>query len=248
MVSPTTARLLSRGRTVLWLPFLAAILVLSGYAAYGATLYDGLPAVLPTHWGADGTPDAWSGKSFGTVFMLLLTAAGVTVLMALIGALVTKLSVVAAGASDWERFRHEGTIRGTLAVLGFCALVFSIMFGQLSVAGWTQPEQFSGWPVVVGILALLAALAGAFAVAQRWSRAAAGRAGIAPTSAERAEDDKWIAGILYNDPADPHLWVPKRAGPGLGLTINVGHRKGRVAVIVFLVLVIVLPFVLVLLS
>lgn len=40
----------------------------------GAVLYPRLPEVIPTHWGVSGAPDAWSTKSFLSVFGMPLVA------------------------------------------------------------------------------------------------------------------------------------------------------------------------------
>ena len=41
----------------------------------------------------------------------------------------------------------------------------------------------------------------------------------------REETSNWKLGIFYVNPQDPALWVPKRFAPGM--TINLGHPKGR---------------------
>ncbi|WP_217376592.1 DUF5808 domain-containing protein [Paenarthrobacter ureafaciens] len=68
--------------------------------------------------------------------------------------------------------------------------------------------------------------------------------GIRPTEAEEQESRLWVAGVIYNNPEDPHVLVPKRAGTGVGWTVNVGSRKGRVVMGVFLGVFVVLPIVL----
>ena len=37
-------------------------------------------------------------------------------------------------------------------------------------------------------------------------------------------DEGWKWGLIYDNPADPALWVPKRVG--IGWTINLGHPWG----------------------
>lgn len=44
-------------------------------------------------------------------------------------------------------------------------------------------------------------------------------------SAGRDDDRYWMGGILYNNPDDPALFVPKRAG--MGRTVNIGHPEGK---------------------
>jgi len=49
--------------------------------AAGAWAYPGLPERIPTHWGPSGAVDAWSTKSFLSVFQLPLLAVGIYVLL-----------------------------------------------------------------------------------------------------------------------------------------------------------------------
>lgn len=51
-----------------------------------------------------------------------------------------------------------------------------------------------------------------------------------PAGAFDRDDDRfWIAGVLYNNPDDPDLFVPKRFG--LGWTVNIGRPLGKVLII-----------------
>lgn len=52
--------------------------------AVGAFMYSRLPARIPTHWGASGAIDAYSVKSFGSVFTLPLVTLGLYVLLWLV--------------------------------------------------------------------------------------------------------------------------------------------------------------------
>ncbi|AOY72379.1 DUF5808 domain-containing protein [Paenarthrobacter ureafaciens] len=54
----------------------------------------------------------------------------------------------------------------------------------------------------------------------------------------------WVAGVIYHNPENPHVLVPKRAGTGVGWTVNVGSHKGSLVVGVFLGGFVVLPIVL----
>ena len=67
--------------------------------------------------------------------------------------------------------------------------------------------------------------------------------GIRPTEAEEQENKLRVAGILYNTPDNAHVLVPKRAGTGVGWTVNVGSHKGSLVVGVFLGGFVVLPIV-----
>jgi uncharacterized membrane protein len=53
----------------------------------------------------------------------------------------------------------------------------------------------------------------------------------------RDDDRYWSAGIFYNNPDDPALFVPKRFG--LGWTLNFGHPQAKLVLIGVLVVILV---------
>ena len=74
------------------MPKLPLVLIAVMFVA-GAVLYPSLPQVIPTHWGPSGAADAWSQKSFMSVFMLPLISLGLYALF-----IVMPLFVPAANA------------------------------------------------------------------------------------------------------------------------------------------------------
>ena len=62
----------------------------------------------------------------------------------------------------------------------------------------------------------------------------------------RDDDRYWSAGIFYNNPDDPALFVPKRFG--LGWTLNFGHPQAKLVLIGVLVVILVLSLLPVLIS
>ncbi|MCQ1995124.1 DUF1648 domain-containing protein [Arthrobacter sp. zg-Y1171] len=232
---------ITSGRGIFWLIHFAAVLVSLSCFAYGTTIYDSLPETIPTHWGAGGSPDEWEAKSFGTVFFPLMMGGGLSVLLALIAAVVPAMVPPETDSSDWELYRREGTIRGTVAALGWTSFLIAVLIGTLTVAGWRTPDHVPAGPALVMVALILGCLVLCYAAGARWARRTAERDGVRPTAEEQEEEKRWVGGILYNDPNDPHVLVPKRSGSGTGLTVNVGNRAGRTAVVVFLVVFVVLP-------
>lgn len=62
----------------------------------------------------------------------------------------------------------------------------------------------------------------------------------APDTIDRDDDRYWIGGVIYNNPDDPDLFVPKRHGFGFGRTVNFGHTLGKIILIGPLLLPLVL--------
>ncbi|MFC7401403.1 DUF1648 domain-containing protein [Citricoccus sp. GCM10030269] len=233
---------LRRGRAAAWTPFLLAAVVLAGLFAWGSQAFSHLPEVFPTHWGPSGEPDAWEEKSFGTVFIGPLSAAGTTALMGLLALLVPAMLLPPKDSSAWGRVQQEGRRRATVSVLGWVSLLTAIFVGALSVQTWTAPGEISMTvPLTLYMLGLGFAIVLPFRRWQRWSQRWASEAGLHPSPEEAAEEKLWLPGGIYNNPDEPRVLVPKREGLGTGLTVNVGHRNGRLAVGVFVVLMIAFP-------
>ena len=235
---------ITAGRWKAWLFHPPAVLLLAACFAYGVRVYDSLPETIPTHWGAGGRPDAWETKSFSTVFLPLMIGTGASVLLALIAAAAPLMAAPAKEATEWELYRREGMIRGTVAGMGVSSLLLAALIGFMAVAGWEAPDRVPLWPALVLGVLILAGVLVSYQAASRWARRTALRDGISPTAGEQEEGKLWIAGILYNNPDDPHILVPKRDGAGTGLTMNVGNSRGRAAVVVFLLVFVAGPLIL----
>lgn len=54
------------------------------------------------------------------------------------------------------------------------------------------------------------------------------------------EDDKWIFGLFYNNPADRHFVVNRRTG--MGMTINLARVGGKIVMAVSAILLLSMPF------
>ena len=170
--------------------------------------------------------------------------AGVSIFLALVTAAVSKMDQPDKDASLWKLYGREAVIRGTVAAMGGTSILLAVLFGFLAAAGWVNPDRVPLWPAIVLTALILAVIPVSYAAASRWAHRTAHHQGIRPTEAEEQESRLWVAGIIYNNPEDPQLLVPRRAGTGLGLTVNVGNRKGRIAVAIFLTVFVVFPLVL----
>jgi uncharacterized membrane protein len=57
------------------------LLIIAAMFVAAAVLYPSMPARFPSHWGVRGAPDAWSNKSFGSVFFEPLLSLGLYALL-----------------------------------------------------------------------------------------------------------------------------------------------------------------------
>lgn len=240
-----TEKELTRGRGPLWLAYPLAAVILVGTQVYGLSLYAEMPDPVPTHWGPSGAPDAFDAKSPAAVFGMLWVGLGMTLLMAFLGAVVPALSPARAEPSPYRRIQREGMIRGTMGALGATTVLLALLFSALAIGSWLHPESVGGWFAIAFVALILVLIGWASSRGSRWARRRAVELGIHPDADEAAEDRLWLwGGALYNNPDDPQFLVPKREGTGMGLTVNVGNRKGKWGVAIFLLVVIGGPIVL----
>ncbi len=189
-----------------------AAIIAAGIA--GAALYPSLPDPVPTHWNAAGQVDAWSAKSFWSVFGTLVIAAGI------VGILFASSYFSAPGESRAQRHL-------LVTSLGCLQVSLGAGLAALALCTWLAPGVALPFYLVLaamiaGILATLVVLG------VRLARGAASRtesdsATDAPAP-EWAGDPHWRAGFLYVNAADGRVVVPKRYG--LGWTINFGSAGG----------------------
>jgi uncharacterized membrane protein len=227
---------------------LVAVALLAAVSGYGATVYDRLPETIATHWGPDGSPDDWSPKSFTSVYLPLLIAVAACVVMAGAAVLVPRMTPSEPEQSGWETYRREGDRRVIIVILSTAALMTVAIVSVATLQVWAQVQSFSAWPVFLCILAavMIAVPVSRAVSADMKQRASA--AGFRPSSDEELDDSRCLPGGFLNDPDDPQVMVPKRKGTGYGMTINVGHWKGRTLVAGFLVVTLGLPLALIVAS
>ena len=246
---------LSLGRRQAWAPWFIGLGVIVVGLVWAWMTLPTLPDQMPTGFGPGGEVRGWEDTSFGTAATSLIIGAGETLLLGLIAAMVPLLdSTDPAKRSLWGHFQAEGSHRAVQSVLGWATLVLNLMFVYLTNQSWSYARQAadgstaapSMWPILLFILGIFVAMVPPFRRWARWSRRTAVEHGIHPTPQEEAEEKRWLPGGILNDPTEPKLFVPKREGYGVGLTLNVGHPKGKAVVVVFL-LVILLPLALMLL-
>lgn len=231
------------GRRAIWLPWLLSLVVLVGGFLWTASVVPSLPEKVPTGFGPGGEIRGWTEASFASVATGLIIGTGVAAMLGLAAAMVPALSPVRPDVTLWRRFQLEGSHRGLRAGLGWTTLVMSAMFVVLTVqtvAAARDPHAaLQMWPIGVAVVLMVVVLFLPLRRWSRWARQAADRHGVHPTPQEEAEERRWLSGGILNDPQDPRAFVPKREGFGVGLTVNVGSRGGRIAVVVFLAVLLI---------
>ena len=198
------------GGMLLWAgPFL----LLGAGVVWAAARWSEIPEQFPTHWGLDGQPNGWSGRTVLGVFGPAIMGAMACALT--LGIAYSVLHMSRPLRVSGEEGRQEDRVRraNLLMVLGSQYLI-AIMCGWLTT---TLPFSVSPRVVIAGVVGAAASVAVATVLIARMRR----NVPIGGSLGDMTPDECWKWGMFYYNPADPALWVDKRVG--LGWTLNFGH-------------------------
>lgn len=192
------------------MPWLVLIL---GAAAL-VVLYPNFPDRWPVHWGIDGQPNGWTNKT--------PMGAGFPLIMAGVLTFVFQGLAWTAGKFRNSRLPAEWAERMVLAnqnYLHYLAGVLNLFMGYLAVTLPYGPPS----PAAPLVLVLASIAYPAYDFYQLASEMR--RQGALP---------KGYKGLLYSNPDDPRIWVPKLGG--YGWTLNFAHTRSRLMMLALLAL------------
>lgn len=212
-----------------WWPYALALLVALATLGYGIGVYDRQPDPMPTHFGADGTPDAWSAKSVWSVLGLPLLGLAMVALLTGLGWVISRAPARVAPTKDPEAARAAAarSARVGKALVASLTVAMAVGFALFAIQEWNAVTGPLVLATFIGFLVVTLGLVGWGLAAS--TAAATQEAEIAmhsPARADAPDDDRhWRWGMVYDNPQDPALMVPKRAGSGW--TINYGRPAGK---------------------
>lgn len=212
------------------LMFALPIPITLGLIGYTALQYGVMPEMIPTHWGPDGQPDAFTQKNPFSVIALLLILLVMQGMMLAINA-STKKSGVKLNASkrSTSRIQQLSFRKYTSWLLFLVSISMTVLFGftQLtSIHGnLGGPVLMMAMPLAFLFIILCATAVYAFKVGQGGSRVQL-EIDEEPISGVTDPDDDafWKAGVFYVNKNDPSIFVEKRFG--VGWTLNFGNPIG----------------------
>jgi uncharacterized membrane protein len=193
--------------------------------------WDSIPARVPIHWGASGTPDGWAAKTPSAVFwgvaMGLLICLLLTSLWYAISLRVRRIYSSGPRAMLERRF---------VRVISFFMLGteywLALLLGLISLAV-LRPNPEAPLPAFLPILLGQTLLIGtiffiAFRAGQggwRWGEPGGSETVQADSQpvGDRTPDECWKLGLFYFNRNDPALFVEKRFG--IGWTLNMANPR-----------------------
>jgi uncharacterized membrane protein len=200
-----------------------ALLILAGSGLYLWSRWEQIPERFAIHYGADGAPNGFADKRFGTVFGPLLIGVGTTLMM-LFFVFATAFGTRRGGSPEVLAYRKRmGHMLGI--ALGAVALVISLLFAWIALFPIMNPAGAS-MPVWAPLIAVLAIIAAVVWPLMKMNEAPGGPGDGTP-------DDCWKWGMIYYNPNDPALLVEKRTG--LGYTFNFANKLSWVFFVVLVI-------------
>jgi len=230
-----------------WAWYALGLLIIAVSIVYALARYPSLPEVIPTHWGINMEPDAWSEKSILTVLAMPLVNLGTLLMMWLTNLMFVRAKLQIDPQNPALSFAQHHIYRRRVGhSMGFLAL--GIVAG-ITLTGLMSINPDFGIPMWLLLTVLLLPMAPVLIVPVR-----SGQGGCkikpknipeppAPPDAlspqepsgagafNRGDDKHWLLGLFYHNPGDPANVVEDRFGGNLGFKYP--RRLVQVAVAAF---------------
>ncbi|MBQ3420077.1 MAG: DUF1648 domain-containing protein [Romboutsia sp.] len=187
---------------------------------YTASQYNSMPDIIPTHWGISGKPDAYSQKSFfsvfGIIFMSLLS--GLIIYISSISSLKTRAKLNTDNIDESKKL-HLNYLNNLSIAFLLLNLGLQLLFIETLIATVNSSNINLFTMIFATILLIGSAIYQVYLYYKSPSKYKSAVYSIDDN------DDNWLFGSIYNNPNDPSLFVQKRFG--VGWTVNIGNTKGK---------------------
>ena len=231
-------RKLKRQLNVTFLPVLLVPII--GMIIF-TVMYSAIPESFPMHFNMAGEATALTQKSILAVYGLPITSLVVSAMIYFVLrinlAAKRELSKLSPEEDASRLFIAKERLNWVIAIM---MLSMNALFIGIAIYsfGWipSSPLVFNAVIMALTLLPLLLLFIYMFTTGFSGDRIK----GLSSDSIIQFEDDDnlWIAGMIYNNPDDPAIFVEKRFGGGY--TFNYGNPLGKVLTIGFLLLVVVI--------
>lgn len=226
----------SRKKSIPYNLYVIPILIMAALSAYALSIFESLPEMLPTHFGLNMQPDAWAPKSLSVILFPLgmsIFLAG-TFIFSNYAIVRQKLQVsVEKPELSYAQHREYRTLMGRVfAVSNF---VFTLLFAMILLLTIEAiPSEYAG---MVGFIMMVLTVVTTLALVIVGFKAGQGGANlnpqilpedhvlaygseqiIAPETElfDRQDDQYWVLGTFYYNPADAALLIENRFGSNTG--------------------------------
>lgn len=231
-----------------WYVYALPMIITIGLIAYTFTQYANLPDLIPTHWGPNGQPDAFSTKTPFSVIALLLILFVMQGMMLCINTITKQSGIkLSATKSKTSRVQQLSFRKYTSWFLFMTSVLMTVLFGFLQLStiheGIGNAALMLAMPLGFLLITLITTAIYAFKVGQGGSRIDVALEDEPVSGITDVDDDQyWKAGIFYINKNDPSIFVEKRFG--VGWTMNYAHPVGYLVIFAPLIIILVITFLL----
>lgn len=246
MVADLTSR--SNDEMLPSLMFALPIPITLGLIGYTAMQYGAMPDMIPTHWGPNGQPDAFTGKTPFSVIALLLILLVMQGMMLAINTFTKKSGVkLNASKRNSSRIQQLTFRKYTSWLLFLVSISMTVLIGFLQLTtihgDLGGPFLMMAMPLGFLFVILVATAVYAFKVGQGGSRIQLEIEEEPVEGVTDPDDDTfWKAGVFYVNKNDPSIFVEKRFG--VGWTMNFGNPIGYLIIFIPLLIILAITFLL----
>jgi uncharacterized membrane protein len=181
---------------------LAALLPLAAVALWLHVHWNSIPARWPQHWNASGHVNGWGTRTSAGVYLPLLIGAFILLMMTGIAAFIA----LASGTQTNQRRRALAPLAAMVWVMSgiICVVGFLPVLHEISPAMTAFTVAFYLLAIATVVICLIRQ----------------GMVNSSPSAEpyDGTPDARWHAGLLYYNPTDAAVIVPKRYG--FGWTLN----------------------------
>ncbi|WP_338598387.1 DUF5808 domain-containing protein [Sulfolobus tengchongensis] len=199
--------------SVAWIIFVSTMI-------FGLVFYSSAPQLIPYHVSGNGYV-SYVLKTPLNYYRVEIVNAIVLTLFTLLGTLVVRTSNLVNPSYPKESYvAFKKFKEGIMILLGIVSIFVSLTFTSVSLFVWTIITSYQFEIIITTFLSLMFVLISSLII--RIGVEGASYLGEVKVSEGVLMDDKyWKGGIIYVNPKDPRIWVPKRNG--VGYTLNFGH-------------------------
>lgn len=225
-----------------WYVYVLPMFVTVWLIGYSILQYDSLPSMIPTHWGINGEPDAFTPKTFISAISMPLVLL-VMQIMFLGIQLSTKHSGIKLSASNANASRNRQLhLRKYSSWFMFVMSVLLTMLFSFFQLTTIHPDIASntvmfGMPVIFLIIVLLGTIVFSITVGRSDKQIASP---INENISDFDEDQYWKGGLFYFNKNDPSIFVEKRFG--VGWTLNFANPIGYLVIFAPIIVILLLSF------
>ncbi|MGM0854910.1 MAG: DUF1648 domain-containing protein [Bacillota bacterium] len=227
-----------------WIVYVVPMVITVGLLVFTLVNYNSLPDQIPTHWGPDGKPDAFTTKSYLSALTLPLVLLVMNTMFLGINELTRNSGIkLSAGNIKASRVRQLRLRKYTSWLLFFISILISMLFTFLQFTTLYENSVSDlliiNIPLAFSALVLIGTVLMVIKVGKKDSDLDLEIIDEGTGEVINADDDQyWKGGLFYFNPEDPSIFVEKRFG--VGWTLNFARPMGYLILVGPLLVIVII--------